>query len=356
MKFRTKSVSAFALLVGVPVMSTGCQQPAVAASQSKGPAPIVVRSVDVTTKPVSRIVRSSGLLATKDELNLSFKVGGVLQSVEGKVGARVRKGQVLARLDGTEVSSMVKQAREAHAKATRDYDRLKALHDKGEVALVDLQNITTARAIAASSLEAAEFNERHTVITAPSDGWIISRKAEQGEVIGPGMPVFRFNGQGRGFVVRVGVSDRDVLALQAGIPAKVTIDALPGRVLEATISELGRSASSVTGTFDVELQLQSQDTSELASQLLSGLSAKVEITIANAASTSVPLSSLVDSRGQHAAVYAIDDQQRAHKVPVEIAFLSGSVAALRVPLAGVTRIATEGADALYEGAMVKVLP
>src|SRR5262245_11963011 len=61
--------------------------------------PIAVRLAPVAAGPVDRPIRGTGTVRFKSEADLSFKVGGVVSAVLVEEGAKVRKGQVLARLD-----------------------------------------------------------------------------------------------------------------------------------------------------------------------------------------------------------------------------------------------------------------
>lgn len=319
--------------------------------------PLYVRAAPVSDEPVSRAVRAAGLLASKDDFSLAFKVGGVVRVIDAKVGQRVKKGTLLASLDQTEVRAMVEQAQQGRDKAQRDRERMETLYDKGQVPLADLQNVRTQSAVSSAALQAAEFNYKHTSIVAPDDGWVTARKAEPGEVVAPGQAVVRFSGQRRGSVVRVPVSDRDVLQLRPMMDADITVDALSegaNPTLRGRISEVSRTANPMTGTFEVEVALAEDEVARLSDRLLAGLSAKVVIHIPEAARSSVPLSSLVESKGSRASVFVIGEDKRARKVPVEIAFLVGERAALRLPPPGAGEVASEGSEALYDGALVEV--
>ncbi len=336
---------ALALLAGCG-MSSASPTPVVTKNEG-----VPVREASVDRSPVTRVIRSAGLLATKDELSLSFKIGGVLQSVLVNAGARVSKGQVLARLDPTEVQAGVTQAREAFAKASRDYDRLKGLVEKGEIPVADFQNVTTGKMLAEAQLQSALFNEKHSVITAPTDGWIDRKKGEPGEIVGPGQPIFHLNGKARGFVVRVALSDKDTLALSPGDVARVRLDARPEVVFAGRVSEIARSASPMTGTFEVEVQLDVVDPS-----LPSGLTAKVEIDQKNAATARIPLAALVQSRGADARVFTRDPKtDRVLERAIKLAFTTGDQVAVLSGLDGVEHVITEGAQELAAGSLVRIV-
>ncbi len=68
-------------------------------------------------------VRATGLLSTSTEMKLSFKTGGIISQLHVREGESVRKGEVLARLDLSEIRAQVNQARIGLEKAERDLAR-----------------------------------------------------------------------------------------------------------------------------------------------------------------------------------------------------------------------------------------
>jgi RND family efflux transporter MFP subunit len=340
------------VLAAVPLATllAGCVPQAHADPRAATEAPpVTVRLGRVEPGPVEHPIRTSGLLATKDGWHLGFKVGGLLARVEVRAGERVARGQVLARLDATELAAAARQARAGLAKARRDAARLEALVAERAAARAEAEDARTTRAIAEAQLAAAEFNLRHATLVAPDDGWIDQRLAEPGEVVAPGRPVLRISGVGRGFVVRVALPDRDVIGLAPGTRAMVTLDAAPERPLAGRVTEISRSAERGTGTYQVEVALEPPR--ELT--LLSGLPAKVEIARTVRAEGSVPLAAVVDGDGETGSVFVVA-QGLAARVPVRIALVAGERAVLAAGIAGVDQVVTDGAPRLTDGARVEV--
>lgn len=348
MTARRLAVPAAALaLAGAALLALpGCDPAAAAAAPPDEALP--VRTAEVAHGPVDRPVRAAGLVAAKDEWDLAFKVGGLLAAVEVHQGQAVRRGQVLARLDPTEVAAGVRQAREGLEKARRDATRVASLVAAESAPRQAGEDARTALAVAEAALAAAEFNLRHATLTAPDDGWIDRRLAEPGEVVAPGRPIVHLSGQGRGFVVRAALPDRDALGLAVGTPATVILDARPGEPLRGRVAERSRSAGRGTGTYQVEIQLEG------GAPLLSGLTAKVEIARRVAAAGAVPLAAVVDGDGETGAVFTVE-AGRARRVPVRIAFLQGDRAVLAGGVEGVGRVVTDGAPRLADGRAVRVV-
>jgi multidrug efflux pump subunit AcrA (membrane-fusion protein) len=78
-----------------------------AAPPEPAAAPTRVRVEQVTVGPARPAIVGNGFVATRDELRLAFKVGGVVNEVRVREGDRVRAGQVLATLELAEVDAQV---------------------------------------------------------------------------------------------------------------------------------------------------------------------------------------------------------------------------------------------------------
>jgi len=136
------------LLLPFLLVVAGCRG-ASASPAPVRPEPLVpVSLAAVQHGPVARPIRGAGIVRQKRELDLSFKVGGVVAAVLVEEGAHVKKGQVLARLDPTEVDAADRQAREAVQKAERDLDRVRRLHASGALATAERDNAETGLALA----------------------------------------------------------------------------------------------------------------------------------------------------------------------------------------------------------------
>jgi RND family efflux transporter MFP subunit len=340
------------LVAAAALAASACAPGARAAQPSPDPA-VAVRTAPVEVGPVERPLRAAGMVSAKDEWDLSFQVGGRLAEVAVHDGEPVRRGQVLARLDATELAAGVAQARAALAKAERDRERARALRASEAIARAEADDAETAAEVARARLDAAAFTLRSATLLARDDGWVDRRLAEPGEVVAPGRPVLHVSGRSRGFVVRASLPERDVLGLAPGDAATVRLDAAPGEAaIPGRVSEIARSASRGTGTYPVEIRL---DPSRAPRTLLAGLTAKVEITRTVQVAAAVPLAAVLEGDGDRGVVF-LADGDRARRVPVRIAFLQGERAVLAAGLDRSARVITEGAARLADGARIRAVP
>jgi membrane fusion protein, multidrug efflux system len=317
------------------------------------PAPVVrpVRVAAVTTAPVNEAVRAVGVLGPKDEARLAFKTGGVIEAIRVEEGAAVKAGQVLAYVRQTEVGASLEQARQAAEKTERDLNRVKALYADGVATEEQVQDLTTAYRVASAAQRTAEFNAAYARIVAPADGVVLRKLAQANELVQAGQTVLVVGAATRGWVVRIGLADRDVVRFRLGDPARVEFDAFPAQGFTGRISNLGSSADTATGTFTVEIQVEPG-----RARFVQGLVARVRLEPQDVGLAQVvPLSALIEANGSEASIFVFDRGRRlVHRVVIRIGRLrDGSVEVLDGVAAG-TEVVVDGAAFLADGEAVRI--
>ncbi|MHB1313718.1 MAG: efflux RND transporter periplasmic adaptor subunit, partial [Gemmatimonadaceae bacterium] len=211
-------MKAISVLTLLSLVAAACNKPADAA---KSPAEVVtpVRVAAVVANADGAAIVATGVLGAKDEVLLSFKIGGIVQRVLVDDGARVTKGQVLAVLDQREIEAMVAKATAGAEKARRDAARAERLFRDSVATLAQMQDAQTARTAAEADLRTAKVNHEYATIVAPGDGVVQMKMVSAEQMVGAGAPVIQFGSSGRGKVLRVGLSDREALVLRAGAGA-----------------------------------------------------------------------------------------------------------------------------------------
>lgn len=315
-----------------------------------------VRAAPVESGPAEAPIVATGLVATRDEARLGFKTGGVVRSVAVRAGDRVRAGQVLAEIELAEVDAGLAQARASHDKALRDLARGRRLYADDVITREQLDDLGTAEAVARAQLAAAQYNRGHAQIVAPADGVVLRRLVEPRETVAPGQPVLVLSQSGSGHVLKLGLADRDVVRIRPGDPAEVAFDAYPDRRFRATVLEIGHGADPRSGAFPVELEIDATDAAQPAAGLPSGLVGTATITARGSGATRsyVPLAALVEG-DQHAMTIFTLEGSTARARTVDVAFVTGTRAALAEPLPAGTRVLTEGAPYLADGETVRVV-
>jgi multidrug efflux system membrane fusion protein len=333
-------------IICVLIIISGCE------SDQKGQTPeqsIAVKMVAVERQQLALPIRVTGTVATQEEMKLSFKIGGIIDSLYAGEGDRVKKGQILASLKLDEIEAIRSQANSAYEKTNRDFHRVQALYADSVVTLEQIQNAETGLNIARAQLEIAEFNLRHAKIAAPADGKVLKKWVQPNELIGTGHPVYLFGSGKQEWMVRAGLTDREVVRCQAGDKAFIEVDAFPGRSMTAEIQEIAGAPDLMSGLFEVQLFMQSVDL-----PLKTGFTARVRIQPSDQSSVDlIPIISLINGNDHRGFIYTITDSA-AVQIPVTVAFLLDNQVALK-PLSGIDSVVAEGAAYLNPGSRVHIV-
>jgi RND family efflux transporter MFP subunit len=187
-----------------------------------------VRSAPVVMSDLSDLIHVTGVIESDTEAKPSFKTGGVISRVYVREGDHVKKGQIIARLDMTEIEAQATQAKFALDKAMRDEQRVKNLYADSIVTTEQLQNAGTAVDLAKKTLQIAEFNVAYSEVRSPIDGTVISQLMHEGEITGPGIPVVYIIGVRQSdWKIVAGLTDKDWGRVRVGDKATIRLDAYP---------------------------------------------------------------------------------------------------------------------------------
>ncbi len=248
------------------------------------------KSLEVSAEKVQKRdlvekVSATGEIKPKKNINISTDVAGKILKILVEEGDGVQKGQLLIKIDSAIYEANADRDREiisssqsdlltqeANLKKARHYlERRKQLFDEGliskeiyedagiqqEIAQANrqanLHRIEQARA----SLKSTSDAIRKTSIASPIDGIVTSLKVEEGEVaiIGtmnnPGTVLLTIADLSV-MEAEVLVDETDVVKVNIGKRAEVTVDAIPGKTMSGRVTEVGNSAITASGTTAAE--------------------------------------------------------------------------------------------------------
>ncbi len=314
--------------------------------------PVPVKLSAVTTMVRSEPIVASGLLSSAEEAKLSFKIPGIINKLYVREGEFVRKGQLLATLNLTEIDAQVSQAQFGVDKADRDLNRVKALYADTASTLEQLQNATTGQSLAKQNLTIAQFNRNYAQIRSTVDGTVTRKLMNEGEFASAGTGVFTISSNRRSdWVVRVGVADKDWARLRPGDRASVVMDAYPTQPFSGIVSKLAQAADPLNKLYEVEIRINPG-----TSRFAPGLFAKVQLQPASSrAYAVVPVEAIVEGNGKEGFVYVLaNDRKRVLKKPIQIGFLDGDKVLLTRGLDGIAQVVTAGSAYLTEESTVLV--
>lgn len=282
---------------------------------------IPVKVVKLEEEKVSLPVHVSGNISASKESRLSFKTGGIIESIYVDEGDKVKEGQILAKLNLKEIQEQVNQAVIGLEKAQRDFERVYNLYSDTVATLEQFQNAKSALDIAKTNLNIAEYNLTHSTIKAPTDGIILKKFFEENEITGTGNPIFYFASAEESWQLVVGLSDKDVVKLKLGDQAKITTDAWPDKELICFVSKIANAPGQYTGLYEVELSIENSDLN-----IKHGFFAKGEIYPSQENDCySLPIGAIQEGIGKMVVFYSIsEDGKVALKQETNIISMNGN--------------------------------
>lgn len=339
------------LLSSIGLILSGCGSSGEAAPrQTAAPVPVGVATVGDASGAPGPLV--SGVVRARQEAALAFAVAGRVSRMLVNEGDRVAAGQLLAQLEPVEVDAGVAAARAEVTRAEAELSRQRELFAKGWVAKARLDTAEASASTARAQLSSRGFAQRYARITAPSAGIVLARSGEPGQIVAAGTPVMTVSQAAGGYVLRVALTDAQLVAVRPGQLASVTLPALGGPPIAARIIELGGRGDARTGTFEAELALPA------LAGLRSGMLGEARLPGGGAAgkALAIPASAVFQARADEAFVYVVDAKNRARARRITLGRIDNRSAEVLSGLARGDRVISKGLTRVREGVAVAAQP
>ena len=315
--------------------------------EAKPEPPRPVRSVVAKVSASAGVLSLPGEIRPRIESRLGFRVGGKLLQRNVSVGDRVVPGQVLARLDPTDLAPAL-QAQQAQLESART-DR-----DLAAVELDRLRSLKTQNYISQGSLDRQQATYDSAVdfqvMQADAAGVVTAVEAEVGQVVSAGQPVIRV-AQTAEREVAVNIPEADLADVRRVTAWSVLVPALGDRVIAAKIRELSPIADPASRTYAARLTLSGK-----LDDIALGMTALVQSNGQGGPSFIVLPMSALYSRDGKTQVWRVDMSKRTVE-PVEVKTAGLLDDAVRIA-SGINpgdRIVTAGANLLLPGQPVRLL-
>ena len=208
----------------------------------------------MTTGSIARSVTVSGVVEPLRTVAVNSQLAGAVLSVRVEEGTVVRAGDTLAELDGRELQAQLAAADASFQVAEAAFQRAQQLRDRQIITLPEYEQQRTAYAAATATRDQLRTRIGYTHVLAPVDGVITEKRVEAGDAVGTQTRLFSI-AEIATLVVRVGVSELDVVELKNGDPVRVDLDAFPDRVVSGHIRRIFPAADPTTRLVPVEVAL-----------------------------------------------------------------------------------------------------
>lgn len=310
---------------------------------------VAVETSAVEKGSIARAVTVSGVIEPIRTVGVNSQLSGALLAVEVEEGDVVGQGAVLARLDDRELSSQLASAEAAFQVASAALERAERLKDRQVITLPEYERDRASFAAARAQLEQLRTRIGYATVRAPSSGIVTEKRVEAGDVVAPQTRLFTLADVST-LVVRVGISELDVVELGVGEAAEVVLDAYPERALRGRIRRIFPTADPTTRLVPVEVALEA----ESARTARPGFLARITFALGTRSGVLlVPASAIVSGAGSEAVF--IVDEGRAVRRSVSTGLTSAGQVEIVSGLDAGAQVVTAGNNMLRDGMEVRVV-
>lgn len=240
---------------------------------------------------IQNSITATGSIEPVTEVTVGTQVSGIISKIYVDYNSEVKKGQVIAELDKTNLISTLNTAKANLNNAestlsyqTANYKRYKELYDKGLVSADEYENalltykqakeqVTSAK----ESVQTAQTNLGYATITAPIDGVILSKAVEEGQTVAASYntpELFTVAKDLKDMQVVADVDEADIGNVTEGARVTFTVDAFPNDTFSGTVTQVRQEATETDNvvTYEVVISARNDDL-----KLKPGLTANVTI-------------------------------------------------------------------------------
>ncbi len=268
-----------------------------------------INTMRSTIDSIEVTVTATGELQPVYKVDVGTQVSGIVEHIYVDFNSVVKKGQLLASLDRSNLNEQLTQAQTSvsNAKsnltlAQQQYDRVKALYDNKaatqesyESAVNSLNLAKNQLKTAQSELSRAQTNLSYATIYSPIDGVIMDKAVEEGQTVASSFStptLFTIANDLTQMQVEASVDEADIGEVKAGQPVTFTVDAFPDDVFTGSVKEvrINPTVTSNVVTYTVIINAPNPET-----KLFPGMTASVTIVTKKESGVSIPMTALYTS-------------------------------------------------------------
>ena len=238
----------------VSLLLAGCSS-GTAAGTGQGPrGNLPVWVVRVERQDLVREVTLAGSVEPLRSIEVNSRAAGTVLTVRVQEGDRVRQGQLMLELDARETAAQLERARAVLANAEAAFRRSEEMHRAAIITSAEFEQARAAFRTAKSDVDLWETRLDFTRVRAPSSGVVTAKLIEAGGAVNPNQRLFDIADDAL-MVVRVQMSELDVVHVRERDVVRLTLDAHPDAVLRGSIRRIFPSADPTTRLLPVEVAL-----------------------------------------------------------------------------------------------------
>ncbi|HXH73238.1 MAG TPA: efflux RND transporter periplasmic adaptor subunit [Mariprofundaceae bacterium] len=298
----------------------------------------------VKSQEVAQHYYASGNVTSDHRIAVSSRLSGYIRQIAAREGERVKKGEVLVRIDPVDAKQNLAQAKADLADAKTDFDRFKELLAANAVSKQQYDKAELRYKVALSRLAQAENQLSYAEITSPVDGIVVQKLLNTGDLAGPGMPVLIVEDPAQ-LLVETSVSEQYIDALHVGDAVDLHIPSAAAP-LNGKIRQLVDAADPGTHQFLVKVSIDGSDA------VRPGMFAEVGFRTGSRQALLIPQAAVVHRSGL-TGIYLVDAKNIVHYRQIRLGTAAGNDVEVVAGLVDGDRIAWSGTEALQNGMPVR---
>lgn len=307
-----------------------------------------VKVAVVHPQPMMEYLLLPGTVEAWEDIDLSAKIGGIIEWIGPQEGTHVTSGEMVIRLDVASKVALFNQAKAQLAQAEKQYERVSKLVRDHVVTQADLDNATTQRDVARAAREVTEVALKDATLHSPIDGVVDRIPVDVGEHVNAGQLVAKIVQADRVKIV-VNVPEKDVRYCTRGQEAGVFCGEVRlDQMVKGKIYYVALTADPITRTYRIQIEMDNRK-----GQVRPGMIVRVGLIrrqIENA--LAAPLYAVVD-RGDRKVIF-VEKDGRAVQHDVTLGILDAEKVQVTQGLAEGERLIVVGHRDLVNGEPVEV--
>lgn len=220
---------------------------------------IQVKTAQVQLVKNGGLLEYSGTVEASQTIPLNFQTNGTVEKIMVDIGDPVKKGQLLASIDKTDLQSIYNTALTRYNQAKDAYNRLKEVYTKGSLPEIKWIEIQSDYSQAKYALDLAANNLDKCNLYAPSDGIVGKRNLEPGQsalgIVPAPIELIRIET----VFIKISVPENEISAISKGMKGIIRLSALNDSSYSGTVSHISPVADPFSRTFTVKIQLSNKD-------------------------------------------------------------------------------------------------
>ena len=246
--------------------------------KQNAPFEVSYETAKVEKATIGNSVTATGTIEAVTSVDVGTQVSGIIDKIYVDYNSQVKKGQVIAELDKTNLISELNSANSQLQGAKSDltyqqanYARMKTLYNKGlisandyEAARLSLQQAESTVAQRQEAVSKAKTNLGYATITSPIDGVVLSKSVEEGQTVASSFStptLFTIVKDMTDMRVVASVDEADIGEVREGQRVTYTVDAYPNETFDGTVTQVRNEATTDNNvvTYEVVISAPNPD-------------------------------------------------------------------------------------------------